>query len=260
MDWFDDEEFWSTFDAHIFSPERLAGAEAEVDQILALAGGSGGAALDLCCGPGRHAVALARRGFVVTGVDRSDALLARGRAHAADCRVDVEFVREDMRSFVRPASFDLAVNLFTSFGYFEDSGDEVRVLRNVFESLRPGGAFVIDVMGKEVLARICQPTYSVMKADGTLVVARVEITHGWTRVHNEWTAIRGGTARTFTLEHWVYSGRELHELLAGVGFGDIRLLGDFTGREYDTSATRLVAVARKGAAGASDARPARLPR
>jgi len=245
MDWFDDERFWSAFDAYIFSPERIEGADGEVQQVLALAGVSQGAVLDLCCGPGRHAVALARRGFRVTGVDRSDALLARARAHALDCAVDVEFVQKDMRVFVRPTGFDLVVNLFTSFGYFDDDADQLRVLRNVFESLRPGGAFVIDVMGKEVLARVLQPTLSARVADGTLVVTRGEIVREWTRVRNEWIAIKDGTARTFRFEHWVYSGRELRQMLEAVGFVDVRLLGDLTGREYGPNATRLVAVARK---------------
>ena len=73
MDWFDDDQFWATFDAYIFSPERMKGADREVEQLLALAGVKEGAALDLCC-PGRHAMALASRGLAVTGVDRSDAL------------------------------------------------------------------------------------------------------------------------------------------------------------------------------------------
>ena len=245
MDWFDDERFWSAFDAYIFSPERIEGADGEVQQVLALAGVSQGAVLDLCCGPGRHAVALARRGFRVSGVDRSDALLARARAHALDCGVEGEFVQQDMRLFVRPASFDLALNLFTSFGYFDDDADQLRVLRNVFESLRPGATFVIDVLGKEVLARVLQPTLSARVADGTLVVTRGEIVREWTRVRNEWIAIKDGTARTFRFEHWVYSGRELRQMLEAVGFVDVRLLGDLTGREYGPSATRLVAVARK---------------
>jgi SAM-dependent methyltransferase len=245
MEWFEDEQFWSTFDAYIFSPERLQGADAQVDQILALTGLSGGAALDLCCGPGRHAVALARRGWRVIGVDRSTSLLARARAHAADSHLEAEFIQDDMRSLVRPASFDLVVSLFTSFGYFEDAADESRVLRHVCESLRPGGAFVMDLVGKEVLARAFQPTLSTQTADGTLVVVRGEIVRGWTRVRSEWTAIKSGTARTFRFEHWVYSGRELLDLLAAAGFDEMRFFGDFTGRAYDASASRLVAVARK---------------
>jgi SAM-dependent methyltransferase len=80
--------------------------------------------------------------------------------------VRIELVEGDMRDFRRPASYDLALSMFTSFGYFESRADDLRVLRNVRESLKPGGVFVVDVMGKEWLARHFQPTRSRSLADG----------------------------------------------------------------------------------------------
>jgi SAM-dependent methyltransferase len=247
VDWFEDDAFWSTFDAYIFSADRLGGAEPQVERVIALARVTGGTVLDLCCGPGRHAAAFAGRGFRVTGVDRSRALLDRAHAHAVEAGVEVELVERDMREFVRPSAFDLVVNLFTSFGYFSDAADELRVLRNVHDSLRPDGTFVIDVMGKEVLARIFQPTLSVSSPDGRLFVTRQRILGDWTRVACEWLAIEGTSVRSFRFEHWIYSGRELRELLVQAGFRDVRLFGDFEGGEYGPQATRLVAVARKDA-------------
>lgn len=244
MDWFDNERYWSTFDSYIFPPERMNAAEGEVDQLIALSGVTGGTVLDLCCGPGRHLVALARRGFAATGVDRSASLLARANAYARDSGVRVDLVQQDVRAFVRTGTFDLAVNLFTSFGYFDDDGDQRRMLKNVFTSLRPGGTFVMELMGKEVLARVHQPTWSTRTHDGTLVVARSEIVRGWTRVRNEWIAIVDDAAQTFEFEHWVYSGRELAAMLESAGFVNLRLAGDLTGRDYGAHATRLVAVAR----------------
>lgn len=55
--------------------------------------------------------------------------------------------------------------------------------------------------------------------------------------------IRDGSDRVFRVEHWIYSGRELRELLHQAGFRDVRLFGDLDGRDYGTA--RLVAVARK---------------
>jgi SAM-dependent methyltransferase len=222
---------------------RAAGEEAE--RVLALAGASRPDVLDLCCGTGRHAVAFATLGCRVTGVDRTRFALDRARAHAAQSSVQVEFVESDMREFERPASFDLVVNLFTSFGYFEAPDDDARVLRHVHEALRPGGAFVIDVIGKEVLARIFQDTRSAVAPDGTLLVWRTTVTDDWTRVGGEWHAIREGAARIFRIAHWIYSGRELRALLGQAGFRDVRLFGDLDGQEYGTAATRLVGVARK---------------
>jgi len=54
----------------------------------------------------------------------------------ANARLAIELVQADMRGFVRPEGFDLALSLFTSFGYFDDAEDDLRVLRNVHRSLR----------------------------------------------------------------------------------------------------------------------------
>ncbi|MBZ5504597.1 MAG: class I SAM-dependent methyltransferase [Acidobacteriia bacterium] len=117
MEWFENEDFWRDFYPYMFSAERFSAAGEEVNRIMALTQINGGSLLDLCCGPGRHSVEFAQRGFRVTGVDRSPFLLDRARKHATESSAAVEWVQEDMRNFVRPASFDLACSLFTSFGF-----------------------------------------------------------------------------------------------------------------------------------------------
>jgi len=136
MEWFENDDFWRDFYPFMFADERFAATPDEVGRILGLTQCSGGSALDLCCGPGRHSVELARRGFQVTGVDRSPFLLGKAREHAAKSGASVEWIEQDMRNFVRPASFDLACSLFTSFGYFQDEQDDLRVLRNIHQSLK----------------------------------------------------------------------------------------------------------------------------
>src|SRR5687768_11734730 len=108
-----------------------------------------------------------------------------------------------MRDFVRPASFDLVVNLFTSFGYFDDKDEDMKVLKNVYDSLRPDGTFLIDVIGKEYLARVLQPTVAADGPDGSVLVQRHEIFDDWSRVRNEWILIKGDRARTFRFHHTV---------------------------------------------------------
>ena len=175
-------------------PRRMRSA-----RILALTQCSGGSVLDLCCGPGRHSVELARRGFQVTGVDRSPFLLAKAREQAAKSGASVEWVEQDMRNFVRPASFDLALSLFTSFGYFEDEQDDLRVLRNIHQSLKENGVLIIEVLGKERLARVWKDTMCNELADGSLIFQRPQIRDDWTRIHSEWTLVKDGTRGTLLL-------------------------------------------------------------
>ena len=244
-EWYEDETFWEETYPFIFSEKKFDAAEDEVGGILNLAGIEQGQVLDLACGPGRHSAALAKRGFRVTGVDLSSFLLRNARDLArAEC-VDVECVHEDMRRFVRPEAFDLAINMFTAFGYFDDKGDDLTVLRNVHRSLRKGGAFVMETKGKEALARHFIPTTSKRLADGKLLVERHEIFDDWTRIRNEWTVVEDSTATTFRFHTTVYSGQELKDRLLEVGFRDVRLFGGLDGSEYGLDADRLVAVARK---------------
>jgi SAM-dependent methyltransferase len=201
--------------------------------------------LDLCCGPGRHSTGFAQRGFQVTGVDRSRFLLsiARERAHAAN--VEVEWVDEDMRSFQRPAAFDLACSLFTFFGYFEDVQDDLRVLRNVHNSLVSGGVFVLELTGKERVARTWQSVMCSKLEDGSLVFQRPEVRADWTRIRNDWVVAKDGHAKSFAFEHTIYSGRELRDLLLASGFFRVALYGDMQGGPYGLGSVRLVAVAHK---------------
>lgn len=244
-EWFEDESFWIETYHHIFPEERFRTAGEQIEQALVLAGLEVEHVLDLCCGPGRHSIALARRGINVTAVDRTKYLLDKAIEAAQDKNLQIEFVLEDMRSFVRPNGFDMALNIFTSFGYFGDKSEDLKVLRNVYESLRPGGVFLIEITGKEPLARSFQATTSQEAADGSLLVLRHEILEDWTRASEEWTLIRGGRVKTFKFQHTIYSGQELKDLLTEACFAEVKLYGGLNGCEYGVDAARLVALARK---------------
>ena len=244
-EWFDDDAFWRELYPFMFPAQRFADAFRQVGRVLKLAKPRGKSVLDLCCGPGRYSIALARRGFAVTGVDRTRFLLAKARRGARQTRAKIEWVRADMRDFVRPDSFDLALSMFTSFGYFDDKREDVLVLGNIFASLRPAGVCLIEVLGKECLARIFQPTKSEALPDGSRLVQRHEVFDDWTRIRNEWILLRRGRARSFTFHHTVYSGQELRDRMALAGFVDVRLYGDLSGGAYGTNAERLIAVGRK---------------
>jgi SAM-dependent methyltransferase len=245
MEWFESEDFWREFYPFMFPPERFSAAKEEVSRIVNLTQCNAGSVLDLCCGPGRHAVEFAGSGFQVTGVDRSPFLLERARELASQSGLSLEWIKKDMRNFVRPAAFDLACNLFTSFGYFKEEQDNLKVLRNVHESLKENGVLVIEVVGKERLARTWQNTISSELADGTLIVQRPQLRNDWSRVYSDWIVVKDGRTRSFSFEHTIYSGRELKDCLLSCGFGQVQLFGDLQGSPYNLDAMRLVAVARK---------------
>jgi SAM-dependent methyltransferase len=245
MEWFANETLWRELYPYMFPLERLAAAAGQVSGILSLTGLTGGDVLDLCCGPGRHALEFARRGFRVTGVDRSPFLLERAQGQAAESAQQVEWVLDDMREFRRPASFDLACNLFTSFGYFERDEDNLRVLRNLRESLRDSGALILDVVGKERVERQGLNAQQIRFADGALLVQQPQVNDDWSRMHLTWTLHKGGHSQSYQFEHDLYSGQGLADRLLSSGFSSVQLFGELDGSPYGPEATRLIAVARK---------------
>src|SRR5205807_5729649 len=129
--WHEDDAFWEAVGPFLFPDSRWReAARRDVDQIIALAQIEPGShVLDLCCGPGRHSLELARRGFNVTGVDRTVSYLEQAGHQAASEGLSIESIPDDMLTFRRPEAFDAAINLFTSFSFFENDADEQAVLR-----------------------------------------------------------------------------------------------------------------------------------
>lgn len=97
--------------------------------------------LDLACGKGRHSKYLAEKGFQVTGIDISTASIAYARSFE---RPGLEFYQHDMRLPFRINYFEAIINLFTSFGYFQNDADHLRTLKHVAKGLKPGGKFLLD--------------------------------------------------------------------------------------------------------------------
>jgi SAM-dependent methyltransferase len=102
--------------------------------------------LDVCCGAGRHAEMLVAHGYAVTGLDRDEEIIRHAKKQPA---AKAEYLMADMRHLHDvPGLFDAVLNLWQSFGYF-DNDTNLDVLRQVHEKLRSGGRFVLDVYHRE---------------------------------------------------------------------------------------------------------------
>jgi len=245
LSWYEDEKFWHELYPFLFPESRFSKASEEVENIIKLSGKNTGKVLDLACGPGRHAVEFFRRGFTVTGLDKSPYLLSRAEEKAQKDGAKIEWVEEDMRKFCREESFDLVVNLFTSFGYFELFEDDLKVVQNVHKSLKKGGKLVLDLNGKENIARHFQASSCIEHENGSLLIERHRITEDWERIENEWIMVKKGKSQKFSFKLRLYSARELKELLEKAGFEKNKVFGSFAGDPYDEEALRLIAVAEK---------------
>lgn len=245
MNWFAKADFWSLFYEWMFPAESFVQATEQVQDIVNLSGITEGAVLDLCCGPGRHSVPLRKLGFDVTAVDLQPFLLGKARDYATKENVSIEFIEEDMLTFRRSESFDLIVNLFSSFGYFRNPEDDIKVLENAYYSLKNRGRILLELRGKENHAMGYAETLSYEMPNGDLIFQRTETNNDWTSSNSTWVYVQGEHAKTYLMNYNLYSGAELRELLRKVGFRNVRIYGDLKSAPYNHNAKRLVLVAEK---------------
>jgi len=150
-----DEWFASWFDAPYYpllyqhrDYNEAAGFLEKLVQQLSLTPGS--EILDLACGRGRHSLALHHLGFSVTGLDYSKKSIEEASNYSTE---GLSFIYGDMRIPLEGRFFDLILNLFTSFGYFESKDDNLLVLRSVRQMLKPGGTFILDYLNPAPLLK-----------------------------------------------------------------------------------------------------------
>lgn len=112
--------------------------------------------LDLGCGRGRHSLNMAHRGYKVTGFDLSERAIQKAGARALEENLSVDFRIHDMRVPL-DEQFDAIINLFTTFGYFDDDAENIRVLDAMSRMLRPTGRLVIDYLNPANVTQSLDP-------------------------------------------------------------------------------------------------------
>ncbi|MDP8976989.1 MAG: class I SAM-dependent methyltransferase [Actinomycetota bacterium] len=203
------------------------GTDQEVDGLVQLLGLAPGAAiLDVACGFGRIAGPLHQRGYRITGIDLSEPQLRL----AEERNPGPTYLRADMR---RPPAgpFDAVLNVFSSFGYFDDPAQDAAALRAWRGVLRPGGALVMTLMHRDRVAYLqAQPR----EVRGPV---REEGETDWVKGVRTATVTYRDTAKNFRVR--LYTVTELVGLLRGAGFGQVAAYGDLWHTPV-SPATRLV--------------------
>jgi SAM-dependent methyltransferase len=148
--------------------------------------------LDVACGNGRHAMQLVRMGFDVAGFDVSELSIAEANSHE---HRHAHFFVHDMRLPFPVEGFDLAQNLFTSFGYFQSEEEDIAVLWNIYNALIPKGLLVLDFLNAENVKRCLIPEqrfqlegirFKIFKMiRENLIVKDIYLTEGEQRFHFE---------------------------------------------------------------------------
>ncbi len=241
------DRFWLRLYAHRDDAEAQAAAPA-LRRLLGV--GPGQRVLDVGCGGGRYARALAHLGIRVTGVDLSEELLEVARENSPLLPGKPDYFRRDIRKLPFAQQFDGAVSMFTSFGYFDRREDDLAIFRGVHRALKPRSRLVLDFLNEPHVRATLVPEET--KDDGAL---RVHIErriadgpHGpcvFKRV--EATDARSGSLEArFEERVRLYTADEVDALLTEAGLTPVgERLGGVDGSPHGDEAARLVRVAER---------------
>lgn len=238
-EWFESDEYLTVY-GHRNSEE----AEILVSFILSKVNlPSSAKVLDLGCGAGRHALLLAKKGFAVTGVDQSAKLLSVAEDEAKKNGLHATLIREDIRTVHFSEKFNLILNVFTSFGYFENDEDNFSIFGNVESLLADDGIFVFDFLNAENVKENLVP-FSRTEIDGVLIEQSRKIEAN--NVVKNITLVQDGTVKKFRESVRLYAKQDLVEAMSKNNLSVEMIFGSYSGEPFDVkSSSRLILLCKK---------------
>jgi SAM-dependent methyltransferase len=238
-EWFETDEY-----LNVYQHRNESEAEVLVDLILNNTSlKSSSKILDMACGSGRHSILFTRKGYDVAAVDLSWNMLSAARKKAESENLQIKFIQSDLRNFTYSSKFDLIVNLFTSFGYFESDSENFRILKTAYEHLNYDGFFVLDFFNREFLEQNLIPE-SREKINNGEIIQKRKI--DGLRIIKKIIIKTGGYSKEFFESVRMFSKQELVNELIRIGFAIEKTFGDFHGNKFEQfSSPRIIIIARK---------------
>lgn len=250
MDWFESESFWTQFAPIMFDDARWAEAPAVAQYVKDLAHLKDGAkVLDAGCGLGRISVELAALNLDVTGVDIIQSELDAARDSAEAEGVPLTLINHDLRNWHAPDQFDCAVNLYTSFGYCETVEEDLQILHNIADSVKPDGTFIMECTSRETAVMYWTPGEEFERA-GYKVVTHFEVTGAWEGLKSQWILypLTGDTTKPVadhTFIQRLYPATFLRDKLLEFGFSKAEVYGDYDLSPYNEHARTMIIIGKK---------------
>jgi len=208
-----------------------------------------GIALDLCCGTGRHSIALRKRRWNIIGLDLSKNLLAIAKQRMKDADAKFPLVRADMRHFpFKNEAFDAIINMFTSFGYLPSESEDVKSLLEVHRTLKKNGRFLLDLANRDHIVRNFRER-DWAEFEPFYLLERRSLDMKNSKLIGYWTLIQKGTGEIRELQHEVrmYTLARIEQLLIEAGLSIKELYGGYENQEFNLESSRMIMLAQKNA-------------
>ncbi len=200
---------------------------------------------DICCGYGRHLVALARQGYWVVGVDISPMMLALAQRQLAQAQLHTELIRGDACALpFADESLDVVLNLFNSFGYCQTEQANQHILDETARVLRPGGKFFLDTRNRQHQILFAPRRLPMRTAKGERLILSCHYDQANHRLISEWRrgdnqlVVHRASIRLYGLE-------ELDAMMAAAGLRKLAVYGSYQAAPFAGFERQVLYLAEK---------------
>lgn len=202
--------------------------------------------LDLCCGIGRHAIPLARAGYLVCALDINEYCLNVAKSSLSEPMGNLKFVQQDIRNICLDQKFDSALLMQTSFGYFTEK-ENVETIIKIKKYLNTNGILVIDLPNRDEMLKNFVTRYWDRIGETTYLIGH-EFDYFKSRRNTILTVIDKGDVREYRHSIRMYTTAEIVYLLRSTGFTNIEIYGDFKkiNTRFSNEYNRIQVVAKMG--------------
>jgi len=206
-----------------------------------------GVTLDLCCGTGRHSIALRNKGWNIVGMDLSKNLLTIAEQRMKEAGAEYPLVRADMRYFpFRNEVFNTIINMFTSFGYLPSEGEDVKSLLEISRALKKNGAFLLDLANRDHIIRNFRER-DWAEFESYYLLERRSLDLEKSKLLSHWSLIRKSNGKTESIRHEVrlYTLTRIEQLCREAGLTVREVYGGYEKQEFNLESSRMIVLTQK---------------
>lgn len=203
--------------------------------------------LDCPCGYGRHSIELASRNIKVTGSDINSKHLSKAKNDANKRDIKLSFNQESMIDLRYGLEFDAVINMFYSFGFFETDEENNKVLKNFYNSLKPGGRFLMhtDVNIPRILSKKYKEDEERKLTTGNTLRVIDNYDENTKRINGAWIIKKNEQEERKDYSVRVYTKEEFEQMCSNVGFTKVTTYSNWDGDIYSEESEDMIVVAEK---------------